>query len=135
MLENKEYNLIVKEANDLSEFTITAETLADPKFSKAYSQLLNLKAVIEAVDEKVRADVKEIAKENYLATGESSIKVEDYMFTYCSESTRENFDKKAFKAEYGDAVYNKFVKISNVKDSIKVSKIKAKDDDTVIDAK
>ena len=133
MLENKEFDLVVKEANDLSAVVITAETLADPKFSKAYAQLLNLKAVIEAVDEKVRADIKTIAKDNFYATGESSIKVDDYMFTYCSESTRENFDKKAFKAEYGDEVYNKFVKISNVKDSIKVSKIKPKEDKDIIE--
>lgn len=119
----------------LDDIVITKETLESPEFAETYSKMSDLMALLKLINDKVTSDSKQVVKDNFMETGESSMKVGDYTFTYCSEYTRENFDKKKFIDANGEDAYNKYIKLTKVKESIKISKDKPKADPNLIEVK
>ncbi len=113
--------------NDLSTVEITKELIMSPQFAQKYEYLLSLESYITAVKAAVNEGLKSLAKDNYFETGESSITSGKYRYTYVPESTRESFNVKALKADDPE-MYKKYVNVSPVKETFRVTKIEKKKD-------
>lgn len=126
------------EISELSAAPVTKDLVQSEDFANRYSQLTGLLDYLKGLKEAVDLSVKEIVKDNYFENNEASITTGSSRFTYVAPTTRESFDSKKFKEEHPD-LYQEYVRVSEVKDQIKVTKIKPKkekeeDKDDVQDA-
>lgn len=112
-------------ASQLDDVKISADIIKSEDFSKQYQSLENLINYLKSIKETVDAELKNIVEQEFLETGESSIKTDDYSFTYVSPTTKESLDTKRLKAEDPE-LYKKYVKVSNVSGSLRVTKRKKK---------
>lgn len=70
---------------------------------------------IKDAEEKLKEAIKaEMVEKNII-----KLETNDLLVTYVAPTTRESLDSKTLKAELPD-IYDSYVKISNVKDSIRV---------------
>lgn len=70
---------------------------------------------IKDAEDKLKEAIKaEMAEKNII-----KLETNDLLVTYVAPTTRESLDSKTLKAELPD-IYDSYVKISNVKDSIRV---------------
>jgi len=110
----------------LSNVPVTKETVASPEFSKKYQCLTSLIKLLEQTKQEVDAKIKELMKEAYFESGEGSLVSEEQTYTYVPATTRESFDSKRFKTENPE-LYRKYVYISSVKESLRVTENKKKE--------
>ena len=109
----------------LSNKDLTPEQIQSPEFIDAWELLNNTSDVVKTVMDTCKGRIKEVVKEHFLETGESTIKTDKFNYTYKTQSTRSSFDSNSFKVDYPD-LYPKYIKVSEVSDSVTVSKVKEK---------
>lgn len=109
--------------NTLEGVVVTKELVASADFSQKYEYLLGLISYLDSIKKAVDSGVKEIVKDNYFETGESSVVSEGFRFTYVPATTREGVDTKKLKTENPE-LYKQYVKISNVNESFRVTALK-----------
>lgn len=123
-MEDKDKQLkAVVELTTALEATPLKELVASASFAEQYNALLSLAEYFSSVKSAVNEEIKEIAKSNYYATGESSIVSSDNRFTYVPPTIRETLDSKTLKEENPE-LYKKYVKVSPVKENFRVTKVK-----------
>lgn len=120
--ENKNINQIVL-ASQLDKVEVSADLVKSENFSKSYDSLVELINYLKNIKETVDGEIKKIIEKNYQETGESSIKSEDFNFTYVAPSTKQDFDKKKLKEEQPD-IYAKYTKVTDVSAQLRVTKRK-----------
>lgn len=120
--ENSNINQIVL-ASQLDKVEVSADLIKTENFSKSYDSLLNLIKYLESIKETVDGQVRKIIEDNYQETGETSIKTDSFNFTYVAPTTKQGFDKDKLKSE-DPATYAKYIKVTNVKGQLKVTKRK-----------
>ena len=125
MSEEKKFEL--SKIEGLSNVPVTKELLRTGDFSETYSQLTALIDYLNGIKNVVDLGVREIVKDNYYENNESSVEAGDVRFTYVPPSTRESFDSKKLK-EDDPELYARYVKVSNVKENMRISKIKKKEE-------
>ena len=103
----------------LSSVPISLETLKQDEFNNYYLLLEQTIKSLSALKEDLDAEIKEVAKNNYLESGKSSVSSDQYMYTYVSMILKESLDTKKLKEERPD-IYKQYVKVSSVKDSIRI---------------
>ena len=108
---------------ELDGVVISKELIQTEDFSKKYEYLLGLIDYLDNIKKSVNEEIKNIIKDDYLESGEPSVKTTGYRFTYTPETTRESLDTKKLKEEEPE-LYKKYVKISKVSESIKAVKVK-----------
>lgn len=125
-MEEKEIkSLIVKDSFELSQLTL--DTASRPAFQGSYYQLLDMLNYLTDLKKEVDNVLKKALEEQYLANGQTSLKGDKVRFTYVSSTVRESLDTKKLKEEMPD-IYEKYKKVSEVKDSIRVMINKAEED-------
>lgn len=119
--------------NQLVDAPITTALISSEDFGKKYDYLVSLTKYLEDIKKQVDSRIKEITKNQYYDTGENSVTNAGYKYTYIPESTKETFNTKEFKVDHPD-LYKEYVRVSNVSDSVRTTKVKPKVDDKIIDA-
>lgn len=109
----------------LNNKNLTPELIQSPEFIDAWEIIDNTAKVLDALVKASKNNIKDVVKEHFLETGENSIKTAKFNYTYKTESTRMTFDTETFKAEHPD-LYTQYTKVSNVTDSVTVTKVKTK---------
>lgn len=109
--------------NELSTLPITKELVESPAFADQYSKLVSLTKYLEDLKRNVDANIKEIARDNYLATGENSIVSGPFQYVYVPATTRETFNNQQFKEDHPD-LFRKYVRVSSVSDQVRTLRIK-----------
>jgi len=107
--------------NSLAETEITSELVASQDFNLKYKLLLDTMAKLEEIKTEVNKRIQEVLRDQYLSSGEQSVASENYTYTYVPGSMRETFDTKSFKVDQPE-LYKKYVKTSEVKESLRVNK-------------
>lgn len=102
---------------------LTPAVIASDDFAAKYAAMVEYMDKLKELKDNVDSVVKGLVKDNYMATGESTIACSTYKFTYIPETTRETFDSKALKSDDPE-LYKKYVKVSSVKESMRVVKAK-----------
>jgi len=113
-------------ASEFDHVVVTAELIKSEDFSKKYQSLDNLIDYLTTIKKAVNAGIQKIIEADYEEKGESSIRSEDYTFTYVAPSTKTSFDSKKLK-EDNPELYAKYVKTSNVSGSLRVTPRKKKE--------
>ena len=125
-MEEKEIkSLIVKDSFELSQLTL--DTASQPAFQSSYYQLLDTLNYLTDLKKEVDNILKKALEGQYLANGQTSLKGDKVRFTYVSSTVRESLDTKKLKEEMPD-IYEKYKKVSEVKDSIRVMINKTEED-------
>ena len=119
-------------ARKLEGAEITTSLIKTQDFQEQYESLSDLVDYLSTLKKAIDSEIKEVIMKDYVETGESTISTDKYNFTYVGPSTKKGFDTKKLAEEHPD-IYLKYVKISNVADSIRVAKKKAaeKDKDSI----
>lgn len=123
----------LEQVNQLVEVPITTSLIASEDFAQKYNYIISLTKYLEDLKKDIDTRIKEITKVHYYDTGENSIVNKEYRYTYVPESTKETFDSKKFKVDNPD-LYKQYVRVSNVSESLRTTKIKPKADNNIIDA-
>ncbi len=123
----------LEQVNQLVEVPITTSLIASEDFAQKYNYIISLTKYLEDLKKGIDTRIKEITKVHYYDTGENSIVNKEYRYTYVPESTKETFDSKKFKVDNPD-LYKQYVRVSNVSESLRTTKIKPKADNNIIDA-
>lgn len=124
-IQEQNVNQIVL-ASELDHVVVTADLIKSDDFSKKYQSLDNLIDYLTTIKKTINAGIQNIVESSYQEKGESSIRSEDYTFTYVAPSTKTAFDSKKLK-EDNPELYAKYVKTSNVSSSLRVTKRKKKE--------
>lgn len=111
---------------ELEEVTFTPELLATPQFTAQYQQLVEAAKRIAELKASVDSAIKNIVRDRFMETGDATVISDGYRYTYVPETTAERFDSKALKAE-DPLQYKRYVKVTHVSDSIRISPTKSKD--------
>lgn len=119
----------ISEAQQLDGVKITADIVKTKDFQTNYTSLVNLIEYLNSIKKSVDSGVKELVKNNYTETGDSSITTDSYNFTYVPESTRQTIDSKKFKEEHPE-LYVKYTTTNRVSDSIRITKVKKDEEDS-----
>lgn len=120
------------QVNQLAEVPITTELVSSPDFAKKYEYLVALTNYLGDLKKNIDNEIKDLAKSQYLETGENSITNNGFKYTYVPESTRETFNSKQFKVDHAD-LYKEYVRVSNVSDSLKTFRVKTEDSNDIIE--
>ena len=99
-------NLLIKQGNS---------AILHPMVSKQIAEFEKQAKAIKEAEDKLKADILAEMEAN----GIVKLDTDDLTISYVAETYRETFDSKAFKAE-DEATYNKYIKISTVKPSIRI---------------
>lgn len=110
----------------LEQCTLTPEILATPQFAAQYCQLSDFLKRATEIKANVDAAIKNTVRDRFMETGEATIAVDGYRYTYVPESTSERLDTRALK-EADPEMYRKYVKVVHVNDSIRVYRPKSDD--------
>lgn len=109
---------------DIEEYTL--DILSSVEFGNQYARLLDAIDKLTELKNKVNNKAKELLKEQYLINGETKVESELFNMTYIAGGFRESFDSARFKKEHPE-LYEKYIKISKVSDSIRITKKKKKE--------
>ena len=129
MSEVKHEDREIVAVTHLDELPITASTIQSVDFAQKYEYLNLLIQKLNEVKKNVDGAIKEVVKDNFLATGKSSISSEGYRYSYIQASTRESLDTKKVKAEFPE-VYKQCLCISPTSDSVRTTRL-IKDEEVV----
>lgn len=99
-------NLIIKQDNTL---------ILNPEVSKQIADFERQAKAIKDAEDKLKADILAAMEEQ----GIIKLETDDLAISYVAPTYRETFDSKALKTD-DEATYNKYIKISNVKSSIRI---------------
>lgn len=133
IVEKENHDVVVVEEVDtksLAEVDVeqcTLDVLSSVEFGDKYAKLLDAIDKLTALKNKVNEKAKELLKEQYLASGETKVENELFNMTYIAEGFRESFDVTKFRKEHPE-LYEKYIKISKVNDSIRITKKKVKEE-------
>lgn len=108
------------EENEIVENSLDtiAQELAPKDFAKRYKKMLALKAELEKEEKEFKDKLAEMW--GNLTDAPNSVILDGLKFTYVRPSTRKSFDSKKFQEDHPE-MYDKYVKESNVKASIRTS--------------
>lgn len=95
-----------------------AQELAPKDFAKRYKKMLALKAELEKEETEFKNKLTEMW--GSLTDAPNSVVIDGLKFTYVRPSTRKTFDSKKFQEDHPE-MYDKYVKESNVKASIRTT--------------
>lgn len=95
---------------------ITAEGILSIEVQQ---QITDIEKQVKALDEQKKR-IRELLLSEMEAKGIKKLDNDFFSVTYVAPTYKETFDSKKFKVDYED-LYNKYVKISDVKSQIKVS--------------
>jgi len=132
-VEKENHDVVVVEEVDtksLAEVDVeqcTLDVLSSVEFGSKYAKLLDAIDKLTELKNKVNSKAKELLKEQYLASGETKVENELFNMTYIAEGFRESFDVAKFKREHPE-LFEKYIKISKVNDSIRITKKKVKEE-------
>jgi len=122
--DQENFNQIVL-ASQLDHVEISADVVKSENFSLQYESLDNLIKYLTSIQKAVNTEIKKIIEKDYADSGVSSLKSDKYSFSYVAPSTKQTFDVKKFMEENPE-LYKKYLKISKVSDSLRVTKKKEK---------
>lgn len=108
--------------NQLATVPLTADIIQSADFSEKYKYLVTLTQYLSDIKRNVDEAIKDIVKENYLETGDSSTCSGGFRYTYVPPTTREVFNTKEFKQDHPE-LFKEYTKISNVSDSVRVTRV------------
>lgn len=121
---DKEKELIVAEPlKELSTIDINSTTIVSENFSKSYEWLVQKTKQLEEFKKMIDEKIKAVIQDEFMNTGNQSIKGTDYNFAFVPANIRESIDTKRLKKEQPD-VYKQYVRTSSVKSSLRVTPIK-----------
>lgn len=123
----------LEQINQLVEVPITTALISSEDFAQKYEYIISLTNYLEDLKKSIDTRIKEITKVHYYDTGENSVVNKGYRYTYVPETTKETFDAKKFKVDNPE-LYKQYVRVSNVSESLRTTKIKPKADNNIIDA-
>ena len=112
-------------ASQLDHVEISADMVKSENFSLQYESLDSLIKYLSSIQKAVNAEIKKIIEKDYADSGESSLKTDKYSFSYIAPSTKQTFDVSRFMEENTE-LYKKYLKVSKVSDSLRVTKKKEK---------
>nr|DAH56633.1 MAG TPA: hypothetical protein [Caudoviricetes sp.] len=98
---------------------LTLEVLRSDDFAVVYKLVDNMIETMTAAKKQADEKIKALMKEEYLRTGNQTIKANGITATYVPGGVRETFDAKAFKADDPET-YAKYVKVSSTSDSLRM---------------
>jgi regulator of replication initiation timing len=98
--------LIIKKGNQI---------ILNPNISKNIAEFEKQIKALKETEDKLKAEI--LAEME--AQGIIKLETEDLTISYVSETYRETFDSKALKAD-DEEMYNKYIKLSPVKSSIRI---------------
>lgn len=127
-MEKNELELV----KDLEGVVMTPEVLASNNFAVKYSQLCEFVEQATKIKEMIDSGIKDIAKANYLETGDATIQNDEYKYTYVPETESTTLDSKKLKEEHPE-IYAQYAKKSKRKDSLRRTKVEKKDKQEVVD--
>lgn len=111
--------------SQLDHVEISAEMVKSENFSLQYESLDDLIKYLTSIQKAVNTEIKKIIEKDYADSGVSSLKSDKYSFSYIAPSTKQTFDVNKFMEENPE-LYKKYLKTSNVSDSLRVTKKKEK---------
>jgi hypothetical protein len=120
-------------ASQLDHVEVTSDIIESENFAQKYKSLDQLIKYLQGIKTAINTEIKKIIKENYAESGDSSIRNDFFTFTYVSPTTKEDFDVARFKEENPE-LYKKYVKITNVSDSLRTTAKKEKKREKVVEA-
>lgn len=100
--------------------TFDLSILSNEDFNTNYQALLTTLDKLQEIKTEVNNKMKEALRKQYLATGKSKIVSGTHTYIYVPATVRETVNAKALKAENPE-IYKRYVKVSNVQDTIKVT--------------
>lgn len=112
-------------ASQLDHMEISADMVKSENFSLQYESLDDLIKYLTSIQKAVNTEIKKIIEKDYVDSGVSSLKSDKYSFSYIAPSTKQTFDVNKFMEENPE-LYKKYLKTSNVSDSLRVTKKKEK---------
>ena len=95
--------------------TETGVIILNPVVSQQIAEFERQAKAIKEAEDKLKANILAEMEANNII----KLDTDELTITYVAETYRESFDSKALKAE-DEATYNKYVKISPVKSSIRL---------------
>lgn len=95
-----------------------AQSLAPKDFAKRYKKMLALKAELEKEEKEFKDKLTEMW--GSLTDAPNSVTIDGLRFTYIRPNTKKTFDSKKFQEDHPE-MYDKYVKESNVKASIRTT--------------
>lgn len=122
--DQENFNQIVL-ASQLDHVEISADVVKSENFSLQYESLDDLIKYLTSIQKAVNTEIKKIIEKDYADSGVSSLKSDKYSFSYIAPSTKQTFDVNKFMEENPE-LYKKYLKTSNVSDSLRVTKKKEK---------
>ena len=102
---------------------ITPETIKTEEFAISYNYLVSLLQYANDLKHNVDEAIKAAARDHYLETGDNTLFSPEYRYTYVPGTTRESFNVQQFKVD-DPMTYRKYVKVSQVNDSLRATKLK-----------
>lgn len=122
--DQENFNQIIL-ASQLDHVEISADVVKSENFSLQYESLDDLIKYLTSIQKAVNTEIKKIIEKDYADSGVSSLKSDKYSFSYIAPSTKQTFDVNKFMEENPE-LYKKYLKTSNVSDSLRVTKKKEK---------
>lgn len=98
---------------------LTLEVIRSDDFVSVYSKVDLEIARLTELKKAADASMKKVMREEYLRTGNQTIKAGNMSVTFVPGGVREAFDAKAFKEENPD-MYSKYVKTSATAEALRV---------------
>lgn len=121
VIDNTNGLVVLDSINKLLNVKISNELVTSDEFVNGYTNLIAVSKYLEDLKKNLDTSIKEFLKEQYFETGDTSVESNGYKYTYIPETVRESLDTKSLKANDPE-LYKKYVKISNVSDSLRVTK-------------
>ena len=121
VIDNTNGLVVLDSINKLLDVKISNELVTSEEFVNGYTNLIAVSKYLEDLKKNLDASIKEFLKEQYFETGDASVESNGYKYTYIPETVRETLDTKTLKANDPE-LYKKYVKVSNVADSMRVTK-------------
>ena len=121
VIDNTNGLIVLDSINKLLDVKISNELVTSEEFVNGYTNLIAVSKYLEDLKKNLDAGIKDFLKTQYLETGDATIESNGYKYTYIPETVRESLDTKNLKANDPE-LYKKYVKISNVSDSLRVTK-------------
>ena len=116
----------------LNDTPLTEEMIRSEEFCNTYSLLEDLANSVTSVQKKVKDGILPILRENFIGSGETSIRTKDYLFTYKPSYQKNTFNMDLFKSAHPELAAElqspSYYKISVAKDSITITPNKKKDE-------
>lgn len=118
-MENNELEFVNVERQSEANLVSVAQGLMPKSFAKKFKQLKKAQDELAAIENDIKEKLKEVF-ESTPGLETNSVTVDGIKFTYVGPSKRKTVDTKKLQEEHPE-IYNKFLKESNVKSSIRTT--------------